>query len=78
MLYSGAVARDVANVHDQVMVTVVLFDKEIMWGPMPWMPRVDDAGLTVLPQEGDPCIVALAATDEPGTPDEWMIGYWSG
>lgn len=74
-LYEGIIAQDAADVHDQVLVTVLAHDKEQTWGPMPWMPRVASDGSVVIPREGDRCVIGAAATDEPGTPALWIIAW---
>lgn len=76
MLYEGVIAQDASDVTDPVLVTVLAFDKQLTWGPAPFMPRVDDDGATVLPADGDRCVVGLAATDSPGTPEVWILGWW--
>lgn len=75
-VFEGRVAQDAASVGDKVKVTLDSFDREQMFGPAPWMPRVDDAGEPVLPNNGDRCVVALAETDEPSEPEVWILAWY--
>lgn len=75
-IYEGEIATDANDVSDLVEVTIEAFDRNLLWGPAPWMPRVDDLGNTMYPAEGDRCVVALAETVDPGTPEVWIIGWW--
>lgn len=75
-LYEAIIVGNPASVLDQIEVVVPAFSPTLKWGPMPWPTRVNDAGVTVLPVNGDRAIVALAETDEPGTPESWCIGWW--
>ena len=76
LLYEGIIDQDAPDVGTMVRVRVLAFDQELTWGPAPWMPRVDAGGDTVLPQEGDRCIVGMADTDDPGTPEIWILAWW--
>jgi hypothetical protein len=74
-IYEGMIAQDALNENDRVLVTVLAYDKELTWGPAPFMPRATAGGGVDLPQEGDPCVVVLAETDSPGEPSVWILGY---
>jgi hypothetical protein len=75
-LYEAIIVGNPASVTDEIEVTIPAFDPQLKWGPMPWPSRVDDAGATVYPSDGDRCVVVLAETDEPGTPEPWCVGWW--
>lgn len=75
-MFAGTIAQDASSLSDPVEVTLEAFDPDQSWGPAPWMPRVDAAGEPDLPNQGDRCIVALAETDDPGTPEVWIIAWW--
>lgn len=70
-LWAGIIEEDAASESDQLEVTIPAFDPDQTWGPCPWMPR----GAT-LPSKGDACVVGMAESDEPGTPDIWIIAWW--
>lgn len=74
-IYEGVVASDADDVSDEIEVTIEAFDKNLKWGPAPYMPRIDDTGAPVYPVEGDRCCVVLAETVDPGTPEVWIIGW---
>jgi hypothetical protein len=76
-IYEGEIATAVSDVDEEVMVIIPAFHRERTWGPAPWMPRVNDAGATVYPAEGDRCCVVLAESIEPGTPEIWILGWWT-
>jgi hypothetical protein len=76
LLYEGIIDEDADTVSDMVRVRVLAFDKQLTWGPAPWMPRVDEAGDAMLPSRGDRCVVGLADTDDPGTPEIWILAWW--
>lgn len=75
-LYEAIIVGDPTSVLDEIEVVIPAFHSDLKWGPMPWPTRVNDAGVTVLPVHGDRAIVALAETDEPGTPEPWCVGWW--
>lgn len=75
VLYAGHFAEDAADVSGELLVTVDSFDPDITWGPAPWMPRVDDAGATVLPQKGDKCAIGLAESEMAGTAEVWVLAW---
>lgn len=75
-LYEGQIATEPETVNDKVEVVIRAFDQNLLWGPAPWQPRVDDGGDTILPVEGDRCVVALAETEDPGTPEIWVLEFW--
>ena len=70
-LYDGIIAEDAPDENTKIEVIVSAFDKELVWGPAPWMPRGG-----VLPIEGDRCIIGLATTEDPGTPSIWIVAWW--
>lgn len=69
----GIVVKPVpVSVTDPLYVRVVgLNDRLTKVGPCPWMPRVDDDGLPVLPDEDNPCAVSFTDANTP-----WVLGYW--
>lgn len=77
-LYAGHFAESATSVVEALEVIVDSFDPDITWGPAYWVPRVDDSGATVMPQEGDKCVVGLAESEIEGTPEVWIIGWWPG
>lgn len=76
-LYEGIIAEDIPDVNTPVTVIIPAFHLEREWGPAPWMPRVDDTGTVVYPATGDRCVVALAESVEPGTPEVWIVAWWT-
>ena len=62
-LAEGVFAEDVAGASDPAWVVIPEFSAELREGPCPWMPRG-----AVLPQAGDPCLVALM-------PAPWVIAW---
>lgn len=72
-LYAGHFAEDASSVDDLLMVTIDSFDPDETWGPAPWPTRVDDDGATVLPLEGDKCVVGLATSEIAGTAEVWVL-----
>lgn len=77
-LLSGHFAEDAANVNQQLHVILPAYSGEQLWGPAPWMTRVDNSGNPVLPNKGDQCVVVLADGDDEGTPDIWIVAWWPG
>lgn len=74
-IYEGTISTDASSMSDQVGVILKAFGRELDW-EAPWMPRVDELGNPLMPQEGDRCVVALAETEDPGEPEVWIIGWW--
>lgn len=74
-IFEGKVAKNVSDVGEMARVTLPAFSDELKW-EAPWMPRAVAGGTVDMPQKGDRCIVALAETEEPGTPEAWIIGWW--
>jgi hypothetical protein len=70
-VFDGIIMRDVEGVSDLAPVVVPAFDPSLEFCRAPWMPRGD-----TLPAEGDRCVVVLAETDEPGTPEPWIVAWW--
>lgn len=70
-LYEGEIAVDATGMDDQVEVIVPAFDKQLKWGPCPWMPRE-----SAIPQKGDRCVVGLAETPGSGMPAPWILAWW--
>jgi hypothetical protein len=75
-LVEGIIAEDATTVNEKIEVTIPSFDDATPWGPCAWTPSVNDAGEVVYPEKGDPCLVALAATDEPGAIGVWIVMWW--
>jgi hypothetical protein len=74
--YAAEFNEDASSVEDRLDVIVPVFHTEKTWGPCRWMPRVDDAGDTVLPMKGDSCVVAFAESEDPGMPEVWVVAWW--
>lgn len=74
--YAAEFTEGAASVNDQLSVTIPAFHTEKTWGPCRWMPRVDNAGVTVLPIEGDRCVVVLAESGDSGMPEIWVVAWW--
>lgn len=72
-VFAGIIASEPTDLGDLIEVIIPAFDTEKTWGPAPWMPRGDS-----MPAEGDRCVVAMAETDDEGTPDIWVIAWWEG
>lgn len=62
-LAEGVFAADIANAADPAWVVIPAFSTEHREGPCPWMPRG-----AVLPQAGDPCLVAVM-------PAPWVVAW---
>lgn len=75
--FAAEFAEDASSLTDRVSVIIPAFHVEKAWGPCRWMPRVDASGDPVLPSEGDSCVVVLAETEDPGTPDIWVVAWWT-
>lgn len=68
----GKIKRAPSSVDEPAWVTIESFDGGVNeHGPCPWQPRVDDAGLPVLPSVGD---LALIVEDEEEIP--WIVSWW--
>jgi hypothetical protein len=76
VLYAGHFAEDASSVDSQLEVVIDAFDPDIKWGPAPWMPRITDGGSTVIPEEGDRCVVGLAESEIAGTAEVWVLAWW--
>lgn len=74
-IHIGEFTEDIVDTESLVMVLVPSFSKRDEWGPCRWMPKIDNAGMVIYPREGDKCVVALAATEERGTDEIWVIAY---
>lgn len=74
-LFMGEVRESASSPTDEIELIVPAFSREKRWGPCSFMPRVDEAGETVLPSAGDPCAVALFETGDPGMPES-IIVWW--
>lgn len=70
--WEGTVYKDVAEVDDYALVKINDWDNE-NHKPFEckWMPRVDDAGDTVFPSEGDSALIIMSDEN-----DAWMIAWW--
>lgn len=75
-LYEGIIVASVGSVSTQIEVIIPAYSSNLKWGPMPWNPRVNDAGATIYPSAGDRCLVALGEDEDPGTPTEWCVAWW--
>jgi hypothetical protein len=75
-LLAAEFTEGATSVADRLNVSITAFHTEKDWGPCRWTPRVDDAGDTVLPVEGDRCVVALAESGSPGMPEIWVVAWW--
>jgi hypothetical protein len=79
-IFEGVIAEDAPNVDTMIEVAVTAFDRDLVWGPCAWMPRIAPTSPTeqtiLLPAKGDRCVVALAETEDPGEPEVWILGYW--
>jgi hypothetical protein len=71
-LYEGIINEDAPDTGTMIEVIVPAFDKELTWGPCPWMPREDG----VLPVEGDRCLLGLGTTGNAGEPTIWIVAWW--
>lgn len=75
-IFAAEFTESATSVLDRLNVTIPAFHIEKSWGPCRWMPRVDDAGVTVLPAKGDHCVVVLAETGNVGMPEIWVTAWW--
>lgn len=70
----GVIASNPTSVDEPVDVIVVgLNDREYRERDCPWMPRVDDDGAVVYPEEDNPCVVVYTDSNTP-----WVVGYVPG
>lgn len=75
-IFVGEIRSTATSVDDTVRVKVPSFSNtHIFSDECKFMPRVDDAGDTVLPSTGDPCVITLAEDNVPGTPMP-VITWW--
>lgn len=74
--FAAEFTEDASSVEQRLSVIIPTFHVEKTWGPCRWMPRVDDAGVTVLPNKGDSCVVVFAETADPGMPEVWIVAWW--
>lgn len=69
--WSAEFANTIASVNDGAYVLIEGIDESVSkFGPAIWMTRVDDAGDTVLPTRGDPCLVVFDDTGQP-----WVVSW---
>lgn len=61
-----------ASSTDLAEVIVPAFDPEQVYAEAPWPARGTD-----LPAEGDRCVLVMADTDIPGTPEPWIVSWWN-
>jgi len=67
----GTFNDNISSVSDEVFIVVPTFDENQKFGPCRWMPRVDDDGVTVLPQRGDPALLVITDNNDP-----WVVAWW--
>lgn len=72
-VFDGIIMKNVLSISDLASVIVPAFDPNLEFCRAPWMPRGD---LVTLPAKGNRCVVALAETDHPGTPEPWIVAWW--
>lgn len=80
VLYDGIIATTPADLDTEVEVRLPAYDRNLRFGPAPWMPRVAEGGSgieVVRPSRGDPCVVGFAETTGPGTPKLWVLAWES-
>lgn len=70
---SGIILDTVTDNVTPVRVTIPTYGDRC-WGPLPWMPRIDDDGRLVRPVAGDPCVVAMTLDRQPLGIVEWGDG----
>jgi hypothetical protein len=70
--FEGRVEEDAVDEDSMVLVSIGAFANDQTWGPCPWMPR----GSGLLPTKGDRCLIVLATTEDPGTPEIWIAAWW--
>lgn len=75
-LFEGVAASSPATLDEPVDIMISAFSDELLFGPAPWMPRVDAAGATVLITNGARCLIGAAETPDAGEPEYWVIAWW--
>lgn len=74
-LLDAEFTESASSVDNRLEIIIPVKDPNRSWGPYGWPTRVDDSGSPIYPNSGDPCVVGLAETEDPGMPRIWILAW---